>query len=88
MTADGSKLEGFLVEDDFCLDSKYDICVEKFSFLSQRRSTDALKDKRKITLDGVIPFNKFNVEKFPNQQLPNMLDAEDIFFNSTIHFDL
>ena len=43
--------------------------------------------KAKIRQQGVVPFNKFETLKYPNHRLVNLLDYEDILYNSTLHFD-
>lgn len=35
----------------------------------------------------MIPFNKYESRNYSNRRLVNMLDYEDILFNSTLHFD-
>lgn len=85
---DNTTYEGYLVEDNLCLDSDEDICVERYQFFDVEDKINFTSDPNiKIVPDGVIPLNQFDSLRYPNRRLVNLLEYEDILFNSTLHFD-
>ena len=88
--SDNSTYSGYLVEDNLCLDDEDEVCVERYSFYQVEEyvnNSGPVRQNSNTRQEGVIPFNKYGSIKYPNQRIVNLLDYEDILFNSTLHFD-
>lgn len=85
----GGKAEGFEATDQLCLDDDEDICLMDFDFLYAEHFFE-YPSVHDIDVGGVINFNRYNVDndEQKNKQLVYDLIDEELFYNSTIQFDL